>query len=61
MFKTNTLNISLDFLLTLLRIRNKGSEMNKVPQSKTKNRFRGLGIKNIDHKDTVLTVSFSLP
>lgn len=35
--------------------------MNKVTQSKTKNRIRVLGIKNMDHKHTVLAVSFSLP
>lgn len=34
--------------------------MNKVTQSKTKNRIRALDIKNMGHKHTVLAVSFSL-
>lgn len=56
-----SLNISPDFLLTLVRIQNKVSEMNEVTQSKTKNRIRFWGIKNMDDKHTVLAVSFSLP
>lgn len=45
-----SLNISPDFLLTLVRIQNKVSEMNEVTQSKTKNRIRFWGIKNMDDK-----------
>lgn len=55
------LNISPDFLLTLVRIQNKVSEVNKVTVNQAKNRSRGLGIKNTDHKHTILIVSFSMP
>lgn len=55
------LNISPDFLLTLVGIQKEVSEVNKVTVNQAKNRSRGLGIKNMEHKHTVLIVSFSLP
>lgn len=48
-------------LLTLVRIQNEVCEVNKVTVNQAKNRSRGLGIQDTDHKHTVLIVSFSLP